>query len=408
MTEARGHSTSRWVLVLLVVIAIVSSACGSTGNVAVGDQPTAIPTADLSGSGPGSLISATSMPAFSRSTEGQLVDAARVVYRSTNGDTGRQTEVSGSVFTPKGDAPEGGWPVISFGHGTTGLDEPCGPSVSNTLLGFSSIIDGYVSKGYAVALADYQGLGSPGVHPYTDAKTAGLNMIDAVRALRHTFDGVSARWAAVGGSQGGGAAWAADEQAGSYAPDLDLVGAVAYVPAADVTGLVDKAVAGTMSKDQSLAFEAVVESLARLHPDVVRDDYRRGAAVTYWDVLSACSGPKAASRATAAEAVGSRDFTPATPAAADRLRSFLRAWALPQQRLTAPLSVTYAGRDEFIDAQWTTDAIARACALGGNVEWELQPDKGHGNVDLASRFDWIADRFAGKPAANQCPPGGGG
>lgn len=105
MTEAKGHSTSRWVLVLLVVVAVVSSACGSTGNVAVGDQPTAIPTADLSGSGPGSLISATSMPAFSRSPEGQLVDAARVVYRSTNGDTGQQTEVSGSVFTPKGTRP---------------------------------------------------------------------------------------------------------------------------------------------------------------------------------------------------------------------------------------------------------------------------------------------------------------
>lgn len=106
MAEARGRPTSLWVLVVLVVIAMASSACGSTGKVAVGDQPTAIPTADLSGSGPGSLISATSMPAFSRSPEGQLVDAARVVYRSTNGDTGKQTEVSGSVFTPKGTPPQ--------------------------------------------------------------------------------------------------------------------------------------------------------------------------------------------------------------------------------------------------------------------------------------------------------------
>jgi hypothetical protein len=152
----------------------------------------------------------------------------------------------------------------------------------------------------------------------------------------------------------------------------------------------------------------VVESLARLHGDVVRDDYRRGAAVTYWDVLSACSGPKAASRAAAAEAVRSRDFAPASPAAADRLRELLRSWALPQQRLTAPLSVTYSGRDEFIDAPWTTDAIARACALGGTVVWELQPDKGHGDVDVASRFDWIADRFADKPAVNDCPASASG
>ncbi|GLP82538.1 lipase family protein [Mycobacterium antarcticum] len=397
----------RWLIALLVV-ATVSAACGPKPAESADATPVPIASADLSGSGPGTLVSAMSMPVLGQSSEGRTFDAARVVYRSTNGDTGEGTEVSGSVFVPKGTAPDGGWPVISFGHGTTGLDEPCGPSLSATLLGFTTIVAGYVSKGYAVALADYQGLGAPGHHPYTDSKTAGLNMIDAVRALRHTVDGVSDRWAAVGGSQGGGAAWAADEQAASYAPELKLVGAVAYVPAADVTGLVDKAVAGTMTTDQSLAFQGIVESLARLHPDVVRDDYRRGAAATYWDVLSACSGPKTASRDAAAAAVRSLDFAPASPAAADRLRESLRAWALPQQRLSAPLSVTYAGRDEFIDAQWTTDAIARACALGGTVVWQLQPDKGHGDVDVASRFDWIADRFAGIPASNDCPGASGG
>ena len=200
--------------------------------------------------------------------------------------------VSGSVFTPKGKAPVGGWPVIAFGHGTTGIDEPCAPSLSENLLGFSSIVAGYANLGYAVALPDYEGLGSPGVHPYTDARTAGLNMIDAVRALRHTFPDVSNRWAAVGGSQGGGAAWAADEQAASYAPELDLVGAVAYVPAADVAGIVDKAVANTMTDDQALAFQSIVESLARMHPDVRRDDYRRGAAAKYWDALVGVFGPE--------------------------------------------------------------------------------------------------------------------
>ena len=35
------------------------------------------------------------------------------------------------------------------------------------------------------------------------ARTAGLNMIDAVRALRFTFKNVSNRWMALGHSQGG-------------------------------------------------------------------------------------------------------------------------------------------------------------------------------------------------------------
>jgi len=394
------------VCAVLVAVALVwaSSAHWLSGD---RDDPVPIETADLSGSGPGSLVSATTMPAFSRSREGQLVRSARVVYRSTSGDDAQQTVVSGTVVTPTKSAPDGGWPVIAFGHGTTGIDEPCAPSLSDNLLGFSSIVVGYVSMGYAVAMPDYQGLGSPGVHPYTDARTAGLNMIDAVRAVRHTFDDVSTHWAAVGGSQGGGAAWAADEQAASYAPELDLVGAVAYVPAINVTGIVDKAVANTMTTDQALAFQGVVESLARLHGDVSRDDYRRGAAAKYWDLLSACSGPKALDRAAAAKAVAPEDFTPATSEAAKRLRGYLQAWALPQRPLSAPLSVAYSGRDSFVDPQWTTDAIARACALGGTIVWQLQPDKGHGDVDVASRFDWIADRFAGKPAANDCPRGGG-
>jgi hypothetical protein len=364
--------------------------------------PSPIESADLSGSGAGSLLEAVTMPAFAATAEGKLVHAARVTYRSTSGDTGQETVVTGSVFIPTGPAPQGGWPVIAFGHGTTGLDEPCAPSLSDSLLGAATIVAGYAHLGYAVALADYQGLGAAGIHPYTDARTAGLNMIDAVRALRHTFPDVSNRWAAVGGSQGGAAAWAADEQAASYAPELDLVGAVAYVPPADVSGMVDKARAGRMTTDQSLGLIGVIESLARLHPNLNRDDYRRGAAARYWDALAACSGPKVENRAAAAEQLRPGDVGPANPEAADQLRNLLDAWALPQKPLSAPLSVIYAGRDSFIDADWTTDAIARACALGGTVVWELQSDRGHGDVDVASRFKWLADRFAGIPATSEC------
>ncbi len=367
-----------------------------------GGGPEPISTAHLGGTAPGDLVSAMTMPGLSRSKVGREFNAARVVYHSTNGDTGGPTVVSGSVYTPKGDAPQGGWPVVGFGHGTTGIDEPCAPSLSDSLLGMSSMVVGLIRKGYAVAFADYQGLGAPGVHPYLDAKTAGLNIIDSVRALRHTFDDISPKWAALGGSQGGGAVWAAGEQAGGYAPELELVGVVAMVPAADVTGLVDKAQAHTLTYYQRPAFQSVVETLARLHPDLDRDDYRSGAAAEYWEVLSSCSGAKGLDRKEAAEALAPGDLAPKTPQAAERLRELLRRWALPQQPLTAPLSVSYGGQDEYIDAQWTTDAIARACALGGPVVWDLQPQAGHGNVDISTQYAWLADRFAGKPVADEC------
>lgn len=365
-------------------------------------QPVPIDTADLDGSGPGSLVSAMTMPALRKTVAGRHMQAARVVYRSTNGDTGAETVVSGAVFTPLGEPPSGGWPVLSFGHGTTGIDRECAPSVSDSLLGLTDLVSGFVATGHAVALADYQGLGERGIHPYTDAKTAGLNMIDAVRALRHTFANTSTRWLALGGSQGGGASWAADEQASTYAGELDLVGAVADSPAADVSRIVDKAQARTLTEDQRPALLAIVESLARLHPEVNRDDFRRGAAARYWDVTLSCAGSTADARTDALKQVTADDVRPGSRAAADRVRKLLSAWALPQRRLSAPLSIVYGGADTLIDATWTTDAIARACALGGNVEWELQPTKGHGDVDISHQLAWIADRFAGRPAVNEC------
>lgn len=365
-----------------------------------GERPT-IPTAQLGGDTPGSLLSANPMPALMAKVGPGQLQAARVVYRSTSGD-GKPTVVSGAVIAPLGSAPAGGWPVISYGHGTTGIDKPCGPSLSDTLLGSIDVVRFLVSKGFAVALADYEGLGSDGIHPYPDSRTAGLNMIDAVRALRKTFKEISTRWAAVGGSQGGGAAWAADEQAGSYAPELNIVGAVAVSPAADVSGLVDKAAAGQLTREQAAAFQAIVESVARLHPQVRRVDYRRGSASMYWDALLSCTGPGVAARALAYRAMDPRDFGPTTAQAADRLRRVLQKWALPQQRLTAPLMVWYGGADVYIDAEWTTAAIHRACGLGGTLVWTFEQDKGHGEVDWTDEFKWIAERFADKPVTNDC------
>lgn len=392
-----------WAVVIAALGASVEAVSGTYGAQAdTGDVAVAIAGADLSGTGPGSLISATTMPAFSTTEAGQQMRAARVVYRSTNGDTGQPTEVSGSVFVPLGEAPATGWPVIAFAHGTTGIDQPCAPSQSDTLGNHVYWVSKLIDRGFAVALTDYEGLGYPGVHPYLDSPTAGYNVVDSVRALRQTFPRVSAVWAALGGSQGGGAAWAADEEAATYAPELSLVGAGAWAPAADVVGLVDKSIAGTLTREQNGLFAAVIEALARRHPDLNRDDYRRGAAIKYWDVLSTCSAGLEQQRTAALNELGPRDLAAATPLAADQLRSYLLRWSLPKGKLSAPLSVIYGDRDEYIDQAWTTVAIVRACRLGGSIVWEQQQGKGHGGLEVDPQLAWIGDRFMGKPAPSYC------
>ena len=391
------------VALVTVVLAVPSvrtkilEATGASGEVGTdGTNGARTPTA------PGSVIEITPLKNFAQTVDGRDMRSARVRYTSTSGDTGAPTIVTGAVFEPLGTAPSGGWPVISFGHGTTGIEEPCAPSLSDSLLGLSATVRSFVDAGYAVALADYQGLGSPGVHPYTDAKTAGLNVIDAVRALRSTFDGVSTRWAAVGGSQGGGAVWAADDWAKSYAPELHMVGTLAISPAADVSGLVAKADAGTLTPDQRPALQAIIESLARLHPDIDRDDYRTSLGAEVWDTLSSCSGAAVLDRSRAAQRLGPADIRPQSAAASERLRALLQQWALPTRELSAPLFVWFGGADTLVDADWIRDAIVRQCQRGGTVQWQFDPSKSHGEVDLSTLMPWVSDRFAGRLASNDC------
>lgn len=363
-------------------------------------QGSAILSADLNGAGPGSLVSAESMPNLIGAIDDTGAQAARIVYRSTEGDTRMNTEVSGTVFVPGGEPPAGGWPVVAYGHGATGIDTSCAPSAYNDLLGQWTPVVELLGEGYAVAFPDYQGLGARGVHPFTDARTAGLNLIDSVRALRATFPDVSNRWAAYGGSLGGGAAWAANEQAMDYAPELDLVGSVAISPAADVTGVVAKAVDRKLTPEQAGVLQWLLVSLNRLHPELNLDDFRRGTAAELWQSMSECAFSTARSDALAR--LNPDDLSPRTPVAARQLGELLRRWALPQRPLGAPMSVVYGGDDAYVDHAWTDSAVARACALGGMVNWRLESGKGHLDVETSDQAQWLADRFAGKAVSHDC------
>jgi hypothetical protein len=356
----------------------------------------------VSSPGAGSVIGTEDIPDVSAALPAGS-RAARVLYGSTNGDTGAATIVSGTVFAPAGTAPPGGWPVVAYGHGTTGLDEDCGPSSSGTLLNQVSLVAGLLEFGYAVAFADYEGLGAPGVHPYMDSRTAGLNVIDAVRALRATFPDVSTRWAGIGHSQGAAAVWAADEQASTYAPELELVGAVALAPPANVSGMVDKSVQGTLSTEQVAALQMIEASASRGQPGFNADDFRRGSAVGNWDLLVSCNISRLPERGAALAQLQASDLVPATPQATSQLRWQLQRWALPQRQLSAPLSVVYGTADPYIDAQWTTDAIVRACALGDAMNVRLQADRGHADLDWVGQLYWLRDRFQGAPTTNDCP-----
>ncbi|MEU8896714.1 lipase family protein [Nocardia sp. NPDC048505] len=180
----------------------------------------------------GTVESVSPLPAVA--TLPGSVNAARLLYRTTTaGDA--PTTASAAVYFPPGTPPPGGWPVIAWAHGTVGLGDDCAYSVA----GPSAVerdwayLGTWLNQGYAVVAADYAGLGSEGEHPYLNGIVEAHNVVDAVKAATRRYSTLSKKWAAVGQSQGGGAAVFVARYATEFGGgELDYRGAVATgVPA---------------------------------------------------------------------------------------------------------------------------------------------------------------------------------
>ena len=152
-----------------------------------------------------------------------------VLYRSLSVD-GKSVAVSGDVALPRGKAPKGGWPVITWAHGTTGIADSCAPTRRDAAAQ-PGLLEQWLKAGYAVLRTDYQGLGTPGVHPYLVGTAEGRSVLDIVRAARALDKRVGAKLVIAGHSQGGHAALWAASLAPRYTPELKVRGTVAFAPA---------------------------------------------------------------------------------------------------------------------------------------------------------------------------------
>jgi pimeloyl-ACP methyl ester carboxylesterase len=364
-----------------------------------------LPPPDMTDDGPGSLVEVKPLTDIAGFDEVQA-RAVRVVYRSTSGD-GRPTRVSGVVVVPPGTPPTGGWPVLSFGHMLTGVLNQCAPSLGKDVGGYSSVLGPLVGLGYVVTMTDYQGLGIAGFdHPPLDGTTLGNNMIDAVRAARRVLPSTSTRWAAYGPEQGALAAWAASEQGTTYGRGLELVGAIALSPIADMSQMADAAANGTLSPQLYRLYTQVLDSLAGPPDDLNLDLYRSESAKTDWDALTNCALADPAEGDRARARLQPQDLRPHTQAATDELRRLLTRYALPGQsaNLAAPVLVVYATDDPILPATWVDRAVRAACARGEPIEVSRRIGETSTTnpwiIDYA--ISWLRARFDGQAVANVC------
>ncbi|MBP3084352.1 lipase [Mycolicibacterium fortuitum] len=330
-----------------------------------------------------------------------------VTHISRSGIYDGETHFNTTVFTPKGEAPDGGFPIVVVGHRITGTTSDCAPSLSPTLLDLAPTITALLNAGYIVAVPDFQGLGKPTVdtnyddtyHPYLDSTTGGYNLIDAAHAAHAGEPQASTSWLAMGIGEGGQAAWAANELTVDYNNfGGDFVGSVSISPLSDLNGLADAAQNGTLNDDQKVAFARFTAALHAEYPEVVNlDDYRRGAATQHWNALLGCQLTPSALQVAAQ--IPATDLQPANAEAVNTLRGFLQKANLPQGPAQAPMLVSYSGDEPLSPASWTDRALAAACKMGDTITIQRQPQP---VPDSATTLSWISDRFKSTQAQNDC------
>jgi hypothetical protein len=368
---------------------------------------------DFSGSGPGTLVSAEGLANLDPALRAETSVAARIAYVSTSGINDSHSLVTSTVFVPKGDPPPGGWKIVALGHAATGIQPQCAPSASPTLLGSAPTVAALIDAGYLVTATDYQGLGLRDTdrppsdstigryddyHPFLDSTTEGYNVIDSVRAARKLVPAASDTFAVWGTGQGGQAAWAANELATDYRGVLKLAGAVAVAPTAALDWLADAAADGTLTRDQQLMLQQFLAALKSENYEFDLDAYRHGVVKDNWDALTACWGTATKDRDRIAEQIGPDDLRPDNPDATQVLRGYLQKTSLPQAPAAASMLVLSGPADGLISQAQTDTAVARACAMGDVIALGAPRDD-----DPTQILGWIADRFNGVPAPNDCP-----
>ncbi len=389
-----------WAAATALVAVTLVVGCAPAGRGATPADPTSPPGAPTSRQAapppaPGTLLGTEPVALPNPELERLGATVTRVTYSSRSGLDDSPVAVSGVVIEPAGQPPPGGWPVVSFAHGTTGVGDACAPSGSPGLLGQLPVVLPLVERGYLVAATDYEGLGTPGPHPYLQPVSEGRAVIDAVHAARALVPAASKRWVAVGPSQGGQAAWAAAELAGGRG--LEFLGAVALAPPTDLSALVEEVPYG-LSVQQRAFYPLVLYSLKLRHPALDYAHYLSGQALAAMGELERSCIPAAFTQAPVS------DFVPDSPAALARAQQWLEELALPQRRAAGPLFVGAGTADEIVPIELVDEGVDAACELGDVVTYRRYPGAGHPALPAAAddALAWIADRFAGRPARSTC------
>jgi len=267
--------------------------------------------------------------------------------------------------------------------------------------------NGLLDAGYLVVATDYEGLGTPGRHPYIVGESEARGVLDIVRVAQ-TFPNANAskRFAVWGHSQGGHAAMFAGHIAKTYTPELELVADVAGAPPSQLL-LLNSALQQSPFKHYiAMVAAAMNAAYGDQRADLTQVLTPEGIAFLD-NVDTKCSGDLATSAA-------GLDFTKlqkADPATVPAWNQLLKdndpgSFTTP---ISAPLLIIHGGNDEQIPVVSSSVLFDQLCKIGQVEQRWVFAGQSHAGVivpSFSSMVTWIGDRFAGKPMPDPLLPAG--
>jgi acetyl esterase/lipase/uncharacterized membrane protein HdeD (DUF308 family) len=333
----------------------------------------------------------------------------RLYYTTTDAD-GRIVPSSGVLVTPARTSRPA--PLITWAHGTVGVARGCAPSLGPDAISEPGVPGGdqLAAQGWAMVATDYPGMGAEGRFPYLIGPGEGHAVLDAARAARQV-SGVSLASETVvwGHSQGGHAALWAGQLAGSYAPELDVVGTAALSPASDPRALADRVLAHPDALGASLGISFVLEAYSRYYPGVSLDELIEPSARSIVREAAARCTEQGATLITVLTGLSiAHDQPIVRPGALQGSFADLLERNVPAGPWNAPLFIGQGEADEVIDFAINQDFVAGLCSHGADVEFRGYPGGTHMSVIAAGSplsddlVRWTRDRLADAPAVSTC------
>ena len=329
------------------------------------------------------------------------ITAIRILYHTRTANN-KDSLASGVVLVPYGRPPEGGWPLLAWSHGTSGVARICAPSLMKSLFYNWEGLYEYVTLGYAVVATDYAGLGTEGRHIYLDMLSNGTDVINSVPAAHAAVPSLSKKWLVIGHSQGGLSSLGVAQLEGAI-KDSNFLGTVALAGASDLQDGID-AVLNTKLPVLNGLLGFWIYGVKTLYPELdLKDVLTYKALVVYnASVEDGCSEASGAFAALSTDEI-------LLPHWKDNkyIKQFLARNQPGLQSSHGPLLLVGGGDDVLFTESAGQKIFQRLCSSGARVQHNLYPGLGHDPVvygSLRDQLNWISARFAGEPAPSNCSP----